>query len=148
MNLDSIQLFSMANRQMRWLAARQRVIASNMANINTPRYLSQDIKPLSFKRELDAAGGAMTVTDPRHIDPDRPAMAVTNARHLQAPGADGRTARPDTERRPYESAIDGNGVVLEEQLAKEKDIRTAYDLATAIYGKHVQMFKTAVRSGQ
>jgi flagellar basal-body rod protein FlgB len=146
-----MNIFSAAAKKMDWLASRQKVIAGNIANLNTPHYLPRDLQPLSFRRELNRAAGSdrptLTITSPGHIASSAPYMTTTNAKHLQAPGTDGRR-QAHRVRRPFETTIDGNGVVLEEQMAKEKDIKSDHAVALAAYDKHFQMLKKSVSASQ
>ena len=48
MNLAEIPLFSMLRGRLGYLSERQKVIAQNVANTDTARYVSEDLKPYSF----------------------------------------------------------------------------------------------------
>ncbi|MCL2672824.1 MAG: flagellar biosynthesis protein FlgB [Alphaproteobacteria bacterium] len=128
--IDNVQLFSMARQQMRWLSARQKVVAQNVANIDSPGYVARDLKPLTFREELDFARRRlqMLTTDPRHIQPQGNSRFTAN--------------RP----RPFETTIDRNGVSLEGQMAIENQIRTMQEIALAGHGKHLQMMRKSIAS--
>ena len=49
--MNPIQLFELASRQAEWLSVRQQVVATNIANANTPGYSRQSV-------ELATAGSA------------------------------------------------------------------------------------------
>ena len=61
MRLDDIPLFAMLKGRMTYLSARQRVIAENVANADTPGFTPRDIKAPSFEQTL-RAGGVTTST--------------------------------------------------------------------------------------
>ena len=43
-----------------------------------------------------------------------------------------------------EHALDGNGVALDEQLAKVADTDATHELVTDLYAKYLSMFRTAL----
>ncbi len=129
MNLPSIPLFQALVNRMKWLGARQNLLAQNVANSDTPRYRPQDLKPLGFK-ELVRDGQA-------RLEP-----AATKPAHL--PGAPNGAARhfPVGRRdEPYEVTPQGNGVTLEDQLMKVAKTRMDFELTSNLYRKHVDMFR-------
>lgn len=126
---DDIPLMSMLKRQMGYLNQRQKVIAQNVANSDTPGFTPQDLK--SFDKVLSAQGpaaGILTRTDPKHLEPPRLKGAVT------AP-----VYSPDSETR-----MDGNSVVLEEEMMKMAESRSDYDTAVTLYEQAQSMIRTAV----
>ncbi|GHU01007.1 flagellar basal body rod protein FlgB [Alphaproteobacteria bacterium] len=131
MDISSMRVFSAATRQMEWLAARQKAVAGNIANINTPRYMPSDLTPLDFAGELGQKASRTTMTR-------------TSAGHMAAPSA-ADSLKAGRRGRPFETTLDKNGVVLEEQMAKEKDIAQAYQVAAGAYKKHMQMLKKAIQ---
>ena len=58
-------IFQLASQHAEWLATRQSVTATNIANANTPGYKSEDVSPFSTLLEQTQLG--MTSTDPNHI---------------------------------------------------------------------------------
>lgn len=130
MLMKDIPVFSALTRQMEWLGARQKVLAQNIANADTPGYRGKDLKPLTFEELVYKPQATMRT-------------AKTDAGHIAPPGeADDRYARAKGEN--YESAPSGNSVVLEEEILKVSDTRMSYDLAVSLYRKHMQMMKTAI----
>ena len=137
MRLDDIPLFAMLKGRMNYLGARQRVIAENVANADTPGFVPTDIKPQSFEAMVragqggrSAPAGSLAVTSPRHIQREGPAAAAG--------------LRPD--RTPdSETRLDGNAVVLEEQMLKMAESRMAYDAAISFYQKSMNMLRIAAK---
>jgi len=43
--MQPIQLFELASRQAKWLGVRETVVATNIAQVNTPGYRTQDVEP-------------------------------------------------------------------------------------------------------
>lgn len=139
MELTDLPMFGLVKRRLGWLNQRQEVVAQNVANADTPKYASRDIKPFDFQAELRRekkpaaqTGVNMAVTDPKHI-------------HKASAGAN-RDFKVAEDRRPYESAPDGNQVVLEEQMLRMNETQASHSAMTQLYKKHVGMFKSVIRS--
>lgn len=136
--LNDMPLLAMLKQRMSWLSARQNVLAQNVANADTPGYAARDLKPVSFDDILKGAsggpaatGGAMRVTDPRHIS-------------ITPPGGSDYTdvASPDTEANPT-----GNTVSLENEMIRVSDTQAEYQAASNLYAKAIDMMKTAIGHG-
>ena len=134
MDLKSISLFSSLSQKMSWLSERQKVLAQNIANANTPGYVPKDLKKISFKAELDQAtptGGLR--------------MQTADSRHMSSAG--GLTNGYDSEIEEAEFSIsspDGNAVSMEDELIKMSETQMEYATAVNVYRKHVSMIKTAL----
>ncbi len=136
MNLADIPLFSMLRGRMGHLGERQRLIAQNVANSETPGYTPQDVKAYSFQAQV--RGVQMTQAG---------APARTQAAHLSGPV--NRTAAASTFKavrsKDSETTMDGNSVVLEEEMMKMSEARMAYDAAVGFYQKSLNLLRTAAR---
>ncbi|MCK5423766.1 MAG: flagellar basal body rod protein FlgB [Emcibacter sp.] len=134
MDLKSISLFSSLNQKMNWLSERQKVLAQNIANANTPGYIPKDLKKVSFKAHLDqtsATGGLR--------------MQTTARGHMSASGGSGNDYEIKVQETKFDiSAEDGNAVKLEDELMKMAETQMDYGLAVNLYRKHVTMMKTAL----
>ena len=140
MNLNDIPLFAMLRSKLSYVSQRQAVIAQNVANADTPGFAPRDLKPFSFDQALKSAqGGSRGVAL---------AMARTNSGHLQMDAAHGdggnggfgAQASPDSEVR-----LDGNHVVLEEQMMKMTQAKMDYDAAVGFYQQSLQLLQTALK---
>jgi flagellar basal-body rod protein FlgB len=130
LGFTDLPLLSQIKGRLSWLDERQRVIAQNVANADTPGYVGRDLnQPTDFARALSQGGGVrMTRTSAMHIAPA------------------GQTARFETTRAPdSETTLDGNSVVVEEQMLKMAESRMAYDAAIGLYQKSMQMLRMAAR---
>lgn len=138
MRLDDIPLFAMLKGRMGYLTARQRVIAENVANADTPGFTPRDIKAPTFDQMVrsnptpgaSAGAGSLAVTRPGHIA--SPGAART---HGYTP-----ESTPDSETR-----LDGNSVVLEEEMLKMAESRMGYDAAISFYQKSLNLLRMASR---
>ncbi|THD79244.1 MAG: flagellar basal body rod protein FlgB [Phenylobacterium sp.] len=136
MDLSDIPLFAMLKSRMGYLSQRQRVIAENVANANTPGYAPHELKPFSFQAQVQAAAagpGAIAVTQPGHMLP--PSAAGSSAASFKP------VATKDSE-----TTLDGNSVVLEEEMMKMSDARVDYDAAVSFYQKALNMITLATRA--
>lgn len=131
MDVGGIPIFEMIRGRLGWLTERQRVIAENVANADTPGYGARDIRqPSSFDAAMRAQPGVT--------------MAQTRAGHIAPPT--GAATRFEATRSPdSETTQDGNSVVVEEQMLKMAESRMAYDAAISLYQKSLNMIRTAAR---
>jgi flagellar basal-body rod protein FlgB len=115
---------ALAERRLAWLDARQRLLAHNIANADTPGFRAQDAVPFSdiLARRLRAT--PLAQTDPRHIAPARPLHAV---------------AARVAERTP-----NGNTVSLDEQAIRVAETDNAHALAMGLHRKYLGLFRTAL----
>lgn len=135
MDLSQIPLFQMLRGRLGYLSDRQKLIAENVANADTPGYAPHDLKPYSFQAQMQAqASGAstMAVTQPGHMTPP----------HARAASS---TAKPVTTK-DSETTLDGNSVVLEEEMLKMGQARMDYDAAISFYQKSLNLIRLAARA--
>ena len=68
MNLDQISFFRLASDRLEWLSSRQKGIAENIANGDTPGYRARDVAPFeSYVQAVSAAttdGGGAAAAQP------------------------------------------------------------------------------------
>jgi flagellar basal-body rod protein FlgB len=136
MNLADIPLFSMLRGRLGYLAERQKVIAQNVANTDTARYVPEDLKPYSFDARVQAqrAGqaGTMAATQPGHLTPKT---------ERRGPNGPIKTIKsPDSE-----TTLNGNAVVLEEEMIKMSEARMSYDAAITFYQKSLGLLRLATK---
>ena len=145
MDLQNLSLYQMSEEKMRWLAQRQSVLSQNIANANTPDYMPSDVEPLKFKEFVgESKHVPLTRTNPMHrtAASGDAKMVKTDPKHL-SPVADGKAKVKET-RRPFETVIDKNGVILEEQWAKIDDTRGQHEQVTALFKKNMALLGTAL----
>jgi len=130
MNLEKIPLFSALTEKMKWLTARQKVLAQNIANADTPNYRARDLKPLQF-------GEMMEEQDDQSVRISR-----TNKRHIFVE----EISRFETQvnRDISEMSPTGNAVLLEEEMMKVAETQIQYELTTSLYKKNLGLLKTAL----
>jgi flagellar basal-body rod protein FlgB len=133
MDLANLPLFSAITRKMNWLTSRQKVLAENVANVDTPQYKAADLRPLDFRNELAQAEGRLqpVSTDPRHLS-----GTVLASEGEEQPLADAE-----------ERDISGNTVSLEDEMMKVSETMADYQLMTSLYKKQIGMLKEALGRG-
>lgn len=123
---SQIPLFQLAERRLAWTDARQKLLAQNIANIDTPHWAGRDVAP--FQARLQ---GSLTGALP---------LARTEAGHL-----DGKTASPGVATvTAGERSPDGNSVTLDDQLTRIAETDATHEMTADLYRKYLGMFRTAL----
>jgi flagellar basal-body rod protein FlgB len=136
MNIDSIPLFSMLRSRLGYLTQREGLVSQNVANADTPGYVPRDLNGFTFAGAMEAAqGGGASGLD-------------------AAPAADGHIAITPTSMTTSfkamvspdsEATLNGNHVVLEDQMMKMNESRMDYDAAVGFYQKSLSLIQMAIR---
>jgi flagellar basal-body rod protein FlgB len=134
MDLSQIPLFAMLRGRMGYLSERQQLIAQNVANADTSNYRPKDLKPFSFHvQESSGSGAAAAVTQPGHIP----------LQHGQSGSASNFQSITTAD---SETRLNGNAVVLEEEMMKMSESRMNYDAAIGFYQKSLGILRMATRA--
>lgn len=136
MNPTQAPLFKLLSARMDWLSQRQAVLAQNIANADTPDYRPRDLRQKDFDKLAKGFEGRKT----------RLSIAKTAGTHLSGLGGAKIGLTGEKQPNPYETAPDGNAVILEEQTAKAGRTALDHQLATNIYRKYIGMIKIALGS--
>jgi flagellar basal-body rod protein FlgB len=139
MDLSQIPLFAMLRGRLGYLSERQQLIAQNVANSSTPGYLPKDLKPFSFGSQVQTVMAQPT-------GGDGGSQGMTQAGHIPLPLAGRGRKAPAVTARDSETRLDGNSVVLEEQMMKMSDARMNYDAAISFYQKSLGLLRMAARA--
>ncbi|GAB4387266.1 FlgB family protein [Albidovulum sp.] len=120
------QIMALASSLAAHAAARQSLIARNVANADTPGYRAVDLA--SFVETYSATGDdAMRATRPGHL------------------GQQERTAAAQVEEVVRGTlSPNGNGVSLETEMVKAAEVRRDHDMALAIYGKSLAILRASL----
>ncbi len=125
-------------RSMHQLDQRQRIVAENIANSETPHFKAREVAPADFSALLasqQARGAAPHV--------NRPLIAISDA--MVAMGASRpRDPRIVDDKDTSETKPDGNNVTLEDQLLKMGQIQTDFSALTSLYRKQMGLIDTAL----
>ncbi len=129
MSAAGLPLIEMLKTRMHFHQARQKVLAENVANADTPGFKPQDVREPAFDRGGRAVGGSLGVVR-------------TNAAHIAS--TTGRPGIDETNAKRFETRPSGNAVSLEDEMLKVAQNQSDYQLAASLYQKSMQMLKTAI----
>ncbi|MBI1340185.1 flagellar basal body rod protein FlgB [bacterium] len=136
----NIAIFSMMKARMQFLSARQNVVAENVANVSTPDFTPKDVDQSAFVRQLERAGAGAPGAAAGRLQ-----LAATDPRHIQ--GVTGGRANVSIVSSPdSESTLDGNQVVVEEQMMKLTETRMEFETMVGLYTKSLTLLRLAAKS--
>lgn len=122
--MQSVNLFELASQQAKWVAVRQKAVANNIANINTPAYKPVEVTP--FKEVLHRSANVLQITDDNHMSGR---FGGSEYRAVERETAFGEEAK----------------VSLQDELVSAGDVRKTYNLNTAIVKSFHRMILMTVR---
>jgi flagellar basal-body rod protein FlgB len=128
MPITDIPILSMLRTRMEWHQERQRVLAENVANADTPNYRPRDLAPPNFE---EALSGPSTV-----------ALARTEPGHIA--GLGGSTRFAAEAHLKYEVRPGGNGVNHEDEMMKVASNQMDFDAVADLYSRSLALIKLAV----
>ena len=129
MAISDIPGLSALRTSMQWHQQRQRLLAENVANADTPNFQPRDLVRPSAAALVAGTRPPMT-------------LARTNTGHIAASGGDTtfqleRKSRSET--RPA-----GNAVSLDEEMLKVAQNQMDHQAATSLYTRSLGLLKTAM----
>jgi flagellar basal-body rod protein FlgB len=123
---------------MNWSQERQKVLAENVSNSDTPNYRERDLKPVQFEDP--------TMVQARPVQ--SVSLAQTEVGHIGGVSMSGGNAAFDaTHRGNYQIAPTGNSVNLEDEMMKVAANQIDYQAATALYSRSLHLLKVALGKG-
>ena len=134
MAITDIPILSMLRTRLDWGQQRQKLLADNVANADTPNYRARDLAPLKFDPPGMAGEVAPLV------------LAKTEPGHIGGIGASGSQFRSKSDR--YETRPGGNSVSLEDEMMKVAANQMDYQAVSALYTRSLNLLKTALGKGQ
>jgi flagellar basal-body rod protein FlgB len=136
--LDNYLRFNESALSLR--AQRQELIASNIANADTPNFKARDIDFAS------AMQGALAKANPAAANP----LAATNKGHIQ-PAADGKAlpdGTPVLYRGVVQGAVDGNTVDMDVERNQFADNALRYEAGITMINHQIRGLMAAIQNGQ
>ncbi|MEY4782373.1 MAG: hypothetical protein RIR41_308 [Pseudomonadota bacterium] len=134
-----ISVFQLMKSRMQMLGERQKVIAQNVANVSTPGYVPSDIDQKAFAATLQRMAG-------KSAGPGRTAMVATQAGHMAPNHGAGAPALSVRKSPDSETTLDGNAVVVEEQMMKIAETRMDFETMVGLYQKSLGLLRLASRA--
>lgn len=133
MAITDLPTLSALRAKMQWHQERQRVLAENIANSDTPNFRPRDLVEPKFDKNGLPPPGAPMGTLP---------MARTSTSHMAAIG--GGPSFPQDRKGGYETRPAGNAVNLEDEMLKVSQNQMDYAAATSLYSRSLNLLKTAI----
>jgi flagellar basal-body rod protein FlgB len=133
MAITDIPILSMLRLRLEWSQARQKVLAENVANADTPKYRARDLAPLKFEAPDEPAPAAVATV----------ALSRTESGHMTGFGAEATPFRSENNS-DYEVRPTGNAVNLEDEMMKVAANNMDYAAASAVYTRSLKLIKTAL----
>jgi flagellar basal-body rod protein FlgB len=134
MPINDLPALAALRTKMQWHQERQRVLAENIANSDTPNFKPRDLIEPKFDRVGNPAPG----TGPMGSLP----MLRTSASHIAPSGA------PETfdqdRKGGFQTRPAGNAVNLEDEMQKVSANQMDYAAATSLYSRSLGLLKTAI----
>lgn len=132
MAVTDLSLISSLKTSMQWHQARQKVLAENVANADTPGYRGKDLAPLQIKAPGVVAKPsipplALDVGDPGHIA-GRPAVETFDPQKVSG----------------FEVTPNGNAIDLEEQMVKSGANQVDFQAVSSLYERSLTLLRKAV----
>jgi flagellar basal-body rod protein FlgB len=118
--------------QLNFRAERQKVISSNLANVNTPNYKTKD---LVFDEQLNLATKnslQMSQTNNKHMRNIDPASNLSNPRLLEVKG--------------LQEQNDGNNVNLDAQISEQSKNKVIIDAIQSAIKRDSRLFRSMIDS--
>jgi flagellar basal-body rod protein FlgB len=136
MSITDLPVLSALRTKMQWHQERQRVLAENVSNSDTPNFQPRDLVEPKFDRT-----GALAAGGPMGSLP----MLRTSAGHfVQSGGVE--SFSPDG-KGGFQTRPAGNAVNLEDEMLKVSVNQMDYAAATSLYSKSLHLLKTAIGKG-
>jgi flagellar basal-body rod protein FlgB len=133
MPINDLPTLAALRTRMQWHQERQRVLADNIANSDTPAFKPRDLIEPKFGPNGQPAAGSPMGSLP---------MIRTSTQHLTAPGGTESFA-PDR-KGGFQTRPTGNAVNLEDEMLKVSSNQGSYAAATALYTRSLGVLKTAI----
>jgi flagellar basal-body rod protein FlgB len=129
--IGDIPLLAAIKGRMQYHQSRQKLLAENVANADSPGYKPRDLKP------FDAALAAQRADVTGSTGPVR-----TDPRHIGAGGSGGGIGSKRSN--VFETTGSGNSVNLEDEMMRMAQNNSDYQMATTLYGKSLSYLKIAL----
>lgn len=139
MSFTDLPVFKLLGNRLTTLAFRQKLLAQNLANIQTPHQKAIDIDPNALQSQQAGFKKLMNLkkTNDKHI-------AITSS-EISTPMGGIKTI---TSKDSTSTTIQGNNISLEEQLQKVEETRLSHQVVTMLYRKNHDLLRSATQLGK
>jgi flagellar basal-body rod protein FlgB len=135
MSINDLPTLSVLRTKMQWHQERQRVLAENISNSDSPNYKPRDLVEPKFDGNGASPAGAVGSL----------AMMRTSGGHI-APSGGGPSFAKDGNG-GFQTRPAGNSVNLEDQMLKVSANQMDYAAVTSLYSKSLHLLKVAIGKG-
>lgn len=142
MAIGDLTLMDTLRTKMQWHQARQRVIAENVANADTPRYRGKDLQAPALPGAAGATAEGTSGSSVRGAHVSSVSLAVTQPGHSAGRGGTHGFKSDATPK--FEVTANGNAVDLEEEMAKSAENQLDYQTAASLYQQSMSLIRTAL----
>lgn len=129
MPITDLPVLSALRTRMQWHQERQRVLAENVSNSDTPRFKPRDLVEPTFDRPQGGVVGSLPVVR-------------TSASHIAGTG--GGDTFMSSNKGGYETRPAGNAVNLEDEMQKSAQNQMDFAAAAGLYSQSLNLLKTAI----
>lgn len=131
MTIDTQALFGVHAQALKTYSQRNRVLASNIANADTPHYKARDV---DFKQVLKTARGEAST------------LHRTHERHLTPNGSDATGEL--LYRMPHQPSLDGNTVESDIEQAAYAENAMRYQASVMLIDRRIKGLVSAITGGR
>ena len=128
MPIAEMPILSALRTRMQWHQERQRVLAENVANSDTPKFKPRDLVDLDIERAANRPASSLP-------------MIRTSAAHFVATGSGDNFA---SNKGGYETRPAGNAVNLEDEMQKSASNQMDFAAVSSLYGRSLYLLKIAI----
>jgi flagellar basal-body rod protein FlgB len=130
--IGELPLLSAIKSRMQFHQARQKMLAENVANADTPGFKPRDLKPFDMMLAMERSGQGGAA-----------APANTHPGHIGG-GGGGGSSLANRRAQVFESTPSGNAVNLEDEMLRLSQNNSDYQLATTLYSKSMSYLRIAL----
>jgi flagellar basal-body rod protein FlgB len=124
---QSLGILTALKARMQWHQTRQKLLAENVANADTPKFKPNDLR--NFADTLSGQGHT--------------GLVQTQIRHLPALD-NGSGSIPGQKGRKFETVPSGNAVNLEDEMMKVAENQMEFQTAITLYQRSLGYLRTAI----
>jgi flagellar basal-body rod protein FlgB len=135
MSINDLPTLSVLRTKMQWHQERQRVLAENVSNSDTPNFKPRDLVEPKFDGNGASPAGAVGSL----------AMMRTSGSHIAPPAGGPSFAKNGNG--SFQTRPAGNSVNLEDQMLKVSANQMDYAAVSSLYSKSLHLLKVAIGKG-
>ena len=132
---ENLKIFSMASALAQHGAARQSIVAENIANADTPGYRARDVASFAVAYDVGNSNG------PAGLQATRPG-------HHFAGEAESYSAAPREVYRPGAESPNGNNVSIENEIFAAAEASSDHQKALAVYRSALSVLRSSINAGR